>query len=96
MTQIEIEKRELRGISLKTIYAVILATVTIVVAVMGSYSSLKGQMNDTQNQIQSIQNAKDADVKYNDLRMRQLEQSQNAIQLQLKELSQRIDQLIKK
>lgn len=87
MAVTQIETKELRGVSLRTLYAIIVATATIVLTVFGSYSSLKGQIKEMQSQ-------KDSDSRYNDLRMKILEQRLDANDIQLKELSKKYDEFV--
>lgn len=84
-----IETKELRGVSLRTMYTVIIATAVIVISVVGTYSSLKEQIN-------SIAKDKESETKLNNLRMLQLEQRQTQMEMTLKELSTRIDNVLKK
>ena len=83
-----IENKELKGVSIKTLWALIVATATIILFVMGSYTALKGEISDLKYQ-------KDGDIKYNDLRMKQLEQRAEINAMNIKELSKRIDEINK-
>lgn len=77
-----IESKELRGISLKTLYALITATALIILTVYGSYSALKSE-------IQDIKTQKEGDSKYNDLRMRVLEQKVDMNTMSIKNIEER-------
>lgn len=83
-----IESRELKGVSIKTLWAIIVATATIILSVMGSYTALKGEITDLKYQ-------NTGDAKYNDLRMKQLEQRAEINAMNIKELSKRIDEVHK-
>jgi hypothetical protein len=79
-----IETQELRGISMKTLWALIVATAITVLTVMGSYTALKGEISDLKMQ-------KDGDARYNDLRMKVLEQKVDMNTISLKDIYNRIE-----
>lgn len=76
---VPIEEKQLKGIILKTIYAIIIGTASIVFTVFGTYSSLSGQITKMQFQ-------KDSDARYNDLRMKTLEQKVDALQIMIENM----------
>ncbi len=79
-----IENREIRGITVKTAFIIISCTLSIMLTVYGSYSSLRSE-------IVELRFSKDSDAKLNDLKMRQMDQRIDMINIQLKDLNKRID-----
>lgn len=78
-----IETREIRGINARTMWW----AVTIVVAVCFSYFSLKGA-------ISGIQKDSYNDRKYDDLRMRTMELRISALELDIKDLRNKVDETV--
>jgi hypothetical protein len=74
-----IEQQEIKGFSLKNLYAVIVATTLIVSSVIGTYFKVS-------TQIERIANDNAANIKYNDLRMKVLEQKLDIMEISLKDL----------
>ena len=83
----QLENQELKGISLKSLYSLIVATAIIVAFVVG-------MQNRTSNQIERI--AEDAawSVKFNEVRFTALKQDLELQGLKIKELEQKYNQLL--
>lgn len=75
-----IETKELRGVSLKTLYALIVTTAIICTSIYGSYASIITKINE-------IVLTNQSNDKLYDLRLKALEQKITAIEIQLRELS---------
>lgn len=76
-----LEAKEIRGLSIKSIFWLVSCTVTIMLSILTSYFSLKAQ-------IREVQVSKDSDSRYNDLRMKVLEQKVDVLDIQLKEIKE--------
>lgn len=74
-----IENKEIRGLSFRTLLAMLISTVTIVISIASFYFLLKGD-------ISTINLNKEKDDKYNNLRM-------GIMETQVKELQTRVDNL---
>lgn len=77
-----IETKELKGVSLKTLYAIIFTTIIICTSIYGSYASIITKINE----IVLVNQSND---KLYDLRLKVLEQKISAIDIQLRDLSNR-------
>ena len=75
-----IETKELRGVSLKTMYALITTTAIICISIYSSYASIIGKINE-------IVLTNQSNDKLYDLRLKALEQKITAIEIQLRDLS---------
>lgn len=82
MAMTTIESKELRGVSMKTIYAVIATTIIICTSIYGSYASIMTKINE-------IVLTNQSNDKLYDLRLKILEQKITAIDIQLRDLSNR-------
>lgn len=82
-----LEQKEIRGLSGKTLIALLICTITIVSSVVGTYFSLQGDIRELRLQ-------REGEEKYADLRIRTIEVKMAAIELQYKELSSKYDELI--
>ena len=82
-----IENKELQGISLKSLYSLIVATAIIVAFVVG-------MQNRTSNQIERIAEAAAWSVKFNEVRFTALKQDLELQGLKIKELEQKYNQLL--
>lgn len=81
---VEIEKREIRGVSVKTLYGLAIGIATVVITVMGTYSSLSGQIKD------SIKD-RVSDAKLIELRQQIIQEDIKLIKLQIKDLETKLD-----
>ena len=77
-----IETKELRGVSLKTLYAIIVTTIIICTSIYGSYISIITKINE-------IVLTNQSNDKLYDLRLKALEQKITAIEIQLRDLTNR-------
>lgn len=77
-----LEEKEIKGISLKLLITAIGTTVTLTIAIMGSYTGLVGHMDKINNTF--------------DLRMKDEEHKREMIELQIKEFRIRLDNLERK
>lgn len=83
-----IENYEIKGISAKTLVFIITCTGSLMLAILGTFYSLKGEIRD-------IQTSKDSDTRYNDLRMKVLEQKVELNTITLREVTKILDVLNK-
>lgn len=74
-----IETKELRGVSLKTMYTLVVTTMIICISIYSSYSSIIAKINE-------IVLTNQSNDKLYDLRLKALEQKITAIEIQLKDL----------
>lgn len=74
-----IETKELRGVSLKTLYALICTTIIICISIYSSYASIITKINE-------IVLTNQSNDKLYDLRLKALEQKITAIEIQLRDL----------
>ena len=80
----DIAEKEIRGVSLKTLYGLIIGTATIVITVFGTYSSLSGQIKNTEKDRVN-------DNRYNDLRIQILQEDLKSVKLQIQNLERTIN-----
>jgi hypothetical protein len=78
-TDTPVESRPIKGVSLRTLYQLVVATAIICLTVLTTYFELSGM-------IKEIITTKVKDDKYNDLRMHIMEQKVDANDIQLREL----------
>lgn len=74
-----IETKELRGVSLKTLYALMTTTAIICISIYSSYSSIVTKINE-------IVLTNQSNERLYDLRLKVLEQKITAIEIQLRDL----------
>lgn len=92
---VSIETKEIRGISLRNIIALVVCTVTICTTVMGTYFKLQANQKDVFVQLNEIKLQKANDEKYTDLRLRTLEIRIENLEIQNKETISKYEDLIK-
>jgi len=81
-----IETREIKGINLRNIITIVIATGSIVTTVLVSYANLSAQNVKTQNSVERMQLRVDSDARYLDLRMSVMEKTLTLLQLQIDNL----------
>lgn len=80
-----IEQKEIRGISLKTVYSVIIATGLIVSTVLISSAKVAATQADIKSEINLIRTASEGERKLMDLRLSIMERRLDLIDAQIKE-----------
>jgi len=81
-----IENKEIKGLSIRTLLALIVATVSICTTVLVSYSSLTAQIVKTNNGMDKVQLKVESDLRYTELRMTVLEKTVTLLQMQIDNL----------
>ena len=79
-----IETKELKGVNLKNIVAIIIATVGICTTTIVSYSKLESKIDKLELQ-------KQGDERYNELRLRTIEINLSSMELRIKEIESKLE-----
>ena len=79
-----IETRELRGVTVKTALIIICCTISMIVTVMGTFYSLKGDITE-------LRTSKDSEAKLNDLKMRVMDQKIDMQGIQIRDLIKKFE-----
>lgn len=81
-----LENTEIKGLTWKTLLALIIATGSIVTTVLISYNNLSAQIVSTQSTQERAEIRYNSDSRYSDLRMTVLEKTVTLLQLQIDNL----------
>lgn len=80
-----IEDKEIRGINFKLVRAFTIGTISVVLSIAYSYFNLR-------NSITKMQTEQVGDGRYNDLKMKTIEMNLSAIQLQIDNLREQVNE----
>lgn len=78
-----IEKKEIRGLNLKTLYWIVASSAAMIFTVLFTYFSILGRLN-------AIEIQKTENDKYNDLRIRTLDLKVSALEVQLDKIESKV------
>lgn len=84
MSEEQIDTKEIRGVSLRNLIAVIACTGTIMLTVLGTYYGLKADITD-------VKVSKDSDARLNELKMRVMDQRIDAMEIQIRDIVKKHD-----
>ena len=87
MTQeqaLQVETKEIRGVSLRTVYTIVIATAAIVTTVLVTAANISAQIVTVDNKVEVLKSQKDGDAKLNDLRISIMERRIDLIDEQIK------------
>lgn len=91
--QIALENKEIRGLSWKSLLALIVATISICSTVLVSYSSLTAQIVRVRSEAQAdkdiLKQAVESDRKYTELRFLVMDKTLTLLQLQIDDLKKK-------
>lgn len=79
-----IENKEIRGLSIRNMLTIIACTIGSTLTTLTTYYNLKSDITD-------VRVSKDSDARLNDLKMRVMDQRIDAMEIQIKDLSNKFD-----
>lgn len=88
---IPIERREIKGITIKTAYLIIAGTILICTTIMGTFYSLKTDVKDNNNKIEEVHTQLEANNKYYQLQFDNLANEVKKQGLEIDDLKKRIN-----
>ncbi|HRB24313.1 MAG TPA: hypothetical protein PLZ18_11110 [Ferruginibacter sp.] len=83
------EEREIKGISLKSLFWLLGSTITIVATVMGIYSGIGRQFDNLSNKVERMGSEFGSNNRISEMRIKQLEVRLDALELQIDNLQQK-------
>lgn len=87
-----IETKELKGMSLKTVITIIVATATIVTSILMTTARLSGQIVAVDSKIEFVKMRSENDAKLNDLRIKIMERRLDIMEETLNNLKKSVNQ----